>query len=570
MKAISAALLTWCLAGAVKAEVPKADVYRMWTDLQGRKVEARFRGIANDTITLQTKDGRNYSLLLVRLSAEDQAIARSMSLAVTQSAADPTAASQWSPPARPRPTAMVKGGAKAEAKSLVKEFTRESPLTIESVETFAVARALYREGLFEQCQQELTAFWKKNPRDAPVWALRGGDKVGFKLGGSCGYPSLLLLTDAVAWRIKEKTLAKPVQAVDWNIVVLLVGKSSGLMPANDAEAKEGKGVPVSAKIDPLLLADNSRAMHDLVWLTREYYRAVTQGKINLRLRAVHLPDLEFKACAPGGPGGRPNNITNLKAAVPHEIAREADWYWLVYPEIEPPPGGKYYLHTYDTGSTTPGGITNMPGTRQTLFFCEDHWLTRRAIEDGRGPIHPLAHQIYIPYWLQHEFFHDHFRQYPQLELEATGHQWFDRAKWPSDFVGRFESDYYYEAMFKRLQNQANPSFAGSFIRRNWFPDLLPALKPEDLLGRYAIEGSKDGWTAGEIKLVDGGLMWRNDAGRAWALTLEKDGLLKTDESNPYFKETPIYEIFPVRGADGLPAPGLGGFQSGKKIFLRQK
>jgi len=208
---------------------------------------------------------------------------------------DPTAASQWSPPARPRPAAEVKAKAKVEAASLVRELRNPKPLTVEAVETFAVARALYRQGLFEECENELASFWKKNPREDGAWG-RQSETVGFKLGFPCVYPALILLSDAVAWRIKEKTLAKPVQALDWNIVALLVGKSSGFMPANDSEAKEGLGTPVTATIDPLLLRDNHRAVHDLVWLTREYYRAVTEGKINLRLRVVHLADLEFKHC----------------------------------------------------------------------------------------------------------------------------------------------------------------------------------------------------------------------------------------------------------------------------------
>jgi len=569
MKALSTAILICCFGCSLHAENLKEDGYRKWTDSQGRVIDAKLLGFENDTVTLQTKDGKLYPLPLARLSAEDQAIARSMSLDATQSAADPTAASQWSPPAQPRLAGVVKSEAKKEAKSFLKELKDPKPLTVEAAETFAMARALYREGLFEECQQELAAFWKKNPRDGAAWGLRFNDNLGFKIGRPAIYPALILLTDSVNGRIKEKTLAKPVQPVDWNIVALLVGKASGLMPANDEEAKAGKGTPASKSIDPLLLANDHRAVHDLVWLTREYYRAVTEGKINLRLQVVYLPELEFKLCAAGGPGVHDVNSPKLKAAIPPDIAKVADWYWQIHPGIDPPAGGGYYLGSFAPGGTAGGGIGMMPESNKPLVMCDDLMMTHRPNKEGGGLLHPMVNQIFLPTWFQHEFFHNHFGQNPHLGLEAKPHQWFDRTTWPEDFVGRFEADYYSEAMFKRLQTQAKPSFAGYFIRRNWFPEILSALKPEDLVGRY-VYGPNNGWNAGEIKLADGRLEWRNDAGRAWGLTLEKDGVLKTDERNPYFKETPHYQILPVRGADGLPSQGVGGYQSGAKTFLRQK
>ena len=373
---------------------------------------------------------------------------------------------QWSPPERPGSASSVKSRARRDARELIQLLQNPKPLTNDAIETFAQARALYREGLFEDCQEELADFWKKNPRNAAEWGSQG-ETVGFKLGYPCVYPGLVLLTDAVAWRIKEKDLPKPVKAIHWNIGVLLVGKSKGFMPSNDVEAKAGKGTPVSKSIDPQLLANDHQLLHDTIWLTREYYRAVTEGKINLRLAVFHLKDLEFNVSAPGGPGERTEDFAKLKAAIPPSVAKLADWYWLIYPEIGPPRGGEYYLASYPAdGQGTPGGVTSLPGTNNTMFMCQDHWLTRRLAEDGFGPVHPLARQIYLPYWLQHEFFHDHYGRNSHLKLEEESHIWFDRTKWPSDFVGRFEPDYYQESMFKRLQQQAKPSLAAYFIRRS--------------------------------------------------------------------------------------------------------
>lgn len=255
---------------------------------------------------------------------------------------------------------------------------------------------------------------------------------------------------------------------------------------------------------------------------------------------------------------------------PPSIAKVADWYWLIYPEIEPPRGGKYYLASYDAGGTISGGITAFRGTNNTLLMCEDHWLTRRLAEEGRGPVYPLAQQTYIPYWLQHEFSHDHFGRNAHLKLEVESHQWFDRAKWPTDFVGRFEPDYYQESMFKRLQTQAKPSLAAYFIRRSvWSEGVLAKLRPEDFVGRYAVAKAENEWHSGQIQMVQGNLEWINDAGASWGLTLSANGVLKTDKRNPYFEQSPHFEAQSATDAAGIPTNGIGGFKFGGQVFLRQ-
>jgi hypothetical protein len=49
---------------------------RIWTDVQGRQVEAMFLGIEGDNISLQTNDGRTFTFALSNLTAEDQAFAK--------------------------------------------------------------------------------------------------------------------------------------------------------------------------------------------------------------------------------------------------------------------------------------------------------------------------------------------------------------------------------------------------------------------------------------------------------------------------------------------------------------
>ncbi|MEY4483846.1 MAG: hypothetical protein RL693_1298, partial [Verrucomicrobiota bacterium] len=53
-------------------------VYRLWHDVQGRTVEATFRGIEGDNVFIQTKDGYVHRLPLNRLVPEDLAVAKKL------------------------------------------------------------------------------------------------------------------------------------------------------------------------------------------------------------------------------------------------------------------------------------------------------------------------------------------------------------------------------------------------------------------------------------------------------------------------------------------------------------
>ncbi|CAN5778312.1 DUF1549 and DUF1553 domain-containing protein [soil metagenome] len=53
-------------------------VYRLWHDVQGRTVEATFRGIEGDNVYIQTKDGYVHRLPLNRLVPEDLALAKKL------------------------------------------------------------------------------------------------------------------------------------------------------------------------------------------------------------------------------------------------------------------------------------------------------------------------------------------------------------------------------------------------------------------------------------------------------------------------------------------------------------
>lgn len=76
-KLLAAAVLIPLLS-ALGAEGEPSGVFRTWTDNQGRKVEATFRGVESGNVFLQTRNGAVYRLPLDRLTPEDQKIAASM------------------------------------------------------------------------------------------------------------------------------------------------------------------------------------------------------------------------------------------------------------------------------------------------------------------------------------------------------------------------------------------------------------------------------------------------------------------------------------------------------------
>lgn len=63
---------------AKTAPLDDKAVYRLWHDVQGRTVEATFRGIEGENVFIQTKDGYVHRLPLNRLIPEDLAVAKKL------------------------------------------------------------------------------------------------------------------------------------------------------------------------------------------------------------------------------------------------------------------------------------------------------------------------------------------------------------------------------------------------------------------------------------------------------------------------------------------------------------
>ena len=78
MKSLLACLFSFAASAVWAApDDPFADAVRTWTDLQGREIQAVFRGIEGEKIKLE-KNGQVYLFPITRLRPEDQTYARSL------------------------------------------------------------------------------------------------------------------------------------------------------------------------------------------------------------------------------------------------------------------------------------------------------------------------------------------------------------------------------------------------------------------------------------------------------------------------------------------------------------
>jgi hypothetical protein len=71
-KLLSSLIVTLLITGSALAEV------RTWTDTSGRQVNATFIGLEGENIVLQVADGSTHTFPLTKLSAEDQALAKTL------------------------------------------------------------------------------------------------------------------------------------------------------------------------------------------------------------------------------------------------------------------------------------------------------------------------------------------------------------------------------------------------------------------------------------------------------------------------------------------------------------
>jgi hypothetical protein len=436
---------------------------------------------------------------------------------------------------------------------------------VEALSTLLAAQAQYDAGEFSAAKSTLDALWADHPSGHWSWGSLPSKPFGINIGSPPCYYSLRMLSDTTDWRVANPQFTQASRSV--RLTVVLVGKSSGIEPRDLQEIQQGTGVPVQHVLDPLLLADGSKVVHESLHLFREYVVAMTEGGLDVETRVLHLPDLDLPVHATTLSGrfyAGPTDASALWYDIDQADIDATDWWWLIYPSHVPEQYPDFQGAEFVTG-----GMGTGPEGRSPYFVIDDRWLVRKPPHIGSGPYSKIEREAYLPQWLQHEFFHHLFRTYPEFGLEATPHQWFNLSTWPPDFQGRYEADYFHEALYKRLQTATHP--LTSALRYATADAPWHLFDVDELLGDYQRSPILNNWHVGTIQLGPQ-LEWQNLAGVDWNLTDDiARGHLLTGPDCPYYTSGWLGTKFDVvlkRDALGDFLPELEGFSFLGELYER--
>jgi hypothetical protein len=437
---------------------------------------------------------------------------------------------------------------------------------VEAFSALVDAQARFDAGDFVGAKGTLDALWASHPTGHPSWGNLPIRPFGLFIGSPPAYYGLRMLSDTTEWRVQHPGFTQASRTV--RLTVVLAGSSSGIEPRNLQELQAGTGVPVQHPLEPALRADGSRIVHESLHLFREYVLAMTNGGLDVETRILDLPMLDVPVHAAALPGvfyAGPTNASDIWYSIPQNELAEADWWWLLYPSHVPEQYPDFQGAEFVTGGMGTGPIGRSP-----FFIIDDRWLVRKPPHLGSGPYSKLERDAYLPQWLAHEFFHHLFRTYPQFGLEDTPHEWFDLSNWPPDFVGRYEADYFHEALYRRLLGATPPLTSALRYATAGAPWGLFGV--QDVLGAYERHPILNAWHIGMIQFGPG-LEWRNQAGVEWGLQDDvANGRLLTGPDCPYFGlgwNGSKFDVVLRRDALGDLLPEIEGFLFTGELYERQ-
>jgi hypothetical protein len=198
------------------------------------------------------------------------------------------------------------------------------------------------------------------------------------------------------------------------------------------------------RLSPEIEANDFEVVRQSLRLFQSYILAITGGELRLEVKMYKIPDcFQMKKETGYAVGNYDAPIYRL----PPGVAEQSDMFWVLYPSDYDVPA----LKIAQGGGM--GGFNGKP-----VFISEDDWVIKKAADQGSGIRTEVERRIYLPEWVQHEFFHHLYGAWPGFGLEVKDHQWFDRSTWPEGFVGSHEEDYYSETLRKRFYT-ATPSLA---------------------------------------------------------------------------------------------------------------
>jgi hypothetical protein len=444
-----------------------------------------------------------------------------------------------------------------------------SALFRQSVDALFTAWPDYQRGDYAAASGVLDAFWKVHPAGSREWApaVEEGDRVARTVGVEFGSPpcyyALRMLTECVRWRLKG-TPARPV-APPVRFTVILIGRSHGIQPTTLKELHEHGGRLVENTLDPRFREAPGAIIDDCFGLLFEYIRAATGGRLTVETRILQYPNLDVPVDVVDSPAQptatlAPGAMEQIWAAVGADVGASTDWWDILFPSHRP----EQYPEFAHTDFSNGGGIGVGPDGASPALDGDDRVLVTKPPKYGGKPVTPEERIAFFSAVMQHEFFHHFYRTYPELNLEARSHQWFDRAAWPRDFEGYIEPDYYAESLHKRLLQASPPLWEK--LRYAIPADVLSKITPSAFRGVYRRDPVDNPMYEGSIAAgASGALRWTNRAGKSWRLDLSGDKrLLLTGTDNPYLRfgleGGEAFRIVIGRGPSGEYLPQVAGFR----------
>jgi hypothetical protein len=418
--------------------------------------------------------------------------------------------------------------------------------SVAAVTTFIEADNALQAGNYAQAKVLVDNLFNTYPRGNNVWWNIFNDPNGANVGTPHAYYGLRMIEDMIEHGLHPNPT---VQAKKVHMKIVMVGCSEGIQPTTELELQNGTGPFVTHVIDPKLKESNFRIVKQSFDFFSRYVTAITKGSLVVEVEMVELDTL----CLPVSvsttlPHLAYSTVEPVWDALTTEAKDSTDWWWILYPSHVPE------FPTFDDEAFITGGM-GADSKGGPVFIIDDKWIVRKPAHLGAGIYSDIERRIYLPQWLQHEFFHHLYRIYPELNLEVNGHDWFDQSFWPSDFDGQFETDYYAESLHKRLQVNCTP-LATKLITR--VQDDLQAqfgtFSMDELVGGpYALDNILNPWHEGDIIKDANKYYWKNKANVRWEVIPNfAEGRLETGNDAPYLGQDFFIDLYKTVEGDHIP------------------
>ena len=411
-----------------------------------------------------------------------------------------------------------------------------------------------------QAKAIIDNLFKTYPKGSNIWWNVFNAPNGANVGTPHAYYGLRMMEDIIEHGLNGTPNIKAKKA---KMKIVLVGRSEGIQPTTKAEMKNGTGTFVKHNIDTSLKANNYRIIKQSFDLFSRYVTAITKGALNVEVEYIELDSLRLPiAVTKTQPLLAYSGIEPVWNALTKETKDSTDWWWILYPSHVPE------FSAFDDESFITGGMGS-DDKGGPVFIIDDKWLVRKPAHLGKGNYSDIERRIYLPQWLQHEFFHHLYRIYPELELEVNGHDWFDKNFWPTDFEGQFETDYYSETLHKRLQVDCTPLSTRLITRvQDDQKEQFSNFSIDELLGTYSLDVIQNPWHKGDIIKQNGAYFWKNTANAQWSVKPNfVDGKLETGNDCPYPNQDFMIELY--RNVDCKYVPGAIGLKFNTEVYKKR-